>query len=495
MRKKETKKAIQKQFDFLKFLTTMCVVDGEFEDGEGSFQRILPMKSIIPTKEPTFLCDETVERKLARIKIYKGSMNLLDFYLSLANYLSNLLYFFWHSLNYFPVMADGIRRAMQDIDLGFNDPPFVLPTEVVRQAEEENRFLLIGRPVMPRRQNLRAIVASMPRNWGFEGIVRGRIIEGRQFQFVFPSEEAMETVLRRGPWAFAERMLVLQRWSPLMDMDLLNFIPFWIQVRGIPFQYMNREVIVNIAREMGQYIQMDYNEEVGGRQEFVRIRLNWNVANPVRFQRHFQFSPGVNTLLRFKFERLRGFCEECGMLTHDTGACVINNGGPAHDGGDDHDEGDQEDEPQDQNHGVFIEEIQEPIPGDEDAAVVPAQEEYERNIDVMEHEAEADELWSEAGKQTMYSDDLTCDEMYNPIDPFGIRKENESGAKRKGWLNEAEKNVASFGLVETGEASTSHGCKRQRGSLTQISGEVCKEVSVTTDDQGGAVGPEPPLPP
>lgn len=162
-------------------------------------------------------------------------------------------------------MADGIRRAMQDIDLGFNDPPFVLPPEVVRQAEEENRFLLIGRPVMPRRQNLRAIVASMPRNWGFEGIVRGRIIEGRRFQFVFPSEEAMETVLRRGPWAFVERMLVLQRWSPLMDIDLLNFIPFWIQVRGIPFQYMNREVIVNIARVIGQYIQMDYNEEVGGR--------------------------------------------------------------------------------------------------------------------------------------------------------------------------------------------------------------------------------------
>lgn len=109
------------------------------------------------------------------------------------------------------------------------------------------------------------------------------MMEGRRFQFVFPSEEAMETVIRRGPWAYVERMLVLQRWTPLMDMNLLNFIPFWVQVRGIPFQYMNRSVILHIAREMGQYIQMDYNEEVGGRLEFVRFRLNWNINQPLPF--------------------------------------------------------------------------------------------------------------------------------------------------------------------------------------------------------------------
>lgn len=92
-------------------------------------------------------------------------------------------------------MADNIHRALQDINLGVEDEPFVLPAEVVRQAEEQNRFILIGRPVMPRKQNLRAIIATMPRSWGFDGVVRGRIIEHRRFQFVFPSEEAIDTVI------------------------------------------------------------------------------------------------------------------------------------------------------------------------------------------------------------------------------------------------------------------------------------------------------------
>ena len=76
----------------------------------------------------------------------------------------------------------------------------------------------------------------------------------------------MKTVIRRIPWASSERMLVLQRWTLLMDMDTLNFIQFWIQIRGIPFPFMNREVILNIAWE--------YNEEMGGRLELIRMCLN-----------------------------------------------------------------------------------------------------------------------------------------------------------------------------------------------------------------------------
>ncbi|CAF1710109.1 unnamed protein product, partial [Brassica napus] len=80
----------------------------------------------------------------------------------------------------------------------------------------------------------------------------------------------------------------------------------------------------------------------------------------------------------------------------------------------------------------------------EEAEVDPVQEEYERNIEAMENEADDEELWSGAGKQIMYSDELICYEMYNPIDPFGIRKEMEIGTKRKVWLDEAEMNVTRF---------------------------------------------------
>ena len=412
-------------------------------------------------------------------------------------------------------MTENVRRALQDIDLGSNDAPFVLPSDVVSRAAEENRFILVGRPSMPRKQNLRGIIATMPRIWGLDGLVRGRVMEGRRFQFIFPSEEAMETVIRRGPWAYADRMLTLQKWTPLMDMELLNFIPFWIQVRGIPFQYMNREVVIHIARLMGQYIQVDYNEEAGGRLEFVRFRLNWDISQPLKFQRNFQFTPGVNTLLKFHYERLRGFCEVCGMITHDSGRCLIQNGGPEEGLDDENDEGDDEQGPGDQPHGnvgVLIEEINnaDNIQGVDDN-VPEAPDGVNDGQDHMNEAEDGDEksdassytddeeFWNPSGKTSLFSEEFEMEEMFS-ITPFADRRDGRESLKRKAWMANAENNkmMLSKKITHIGETSKAGDAKRKKkdsvlGATEDAEGKIQEGDGDNT--LRGAVGPEPPLPP
>ena len=135
-------------------------------------------------------------------------------------------------------------------------------------------------------------------------LVHGRIVGGNQFQFIFPSEESLDLVIRRGPWAFNDRMLIFRQWNPLDNQPLINFIPFWIQIRGIPFHYLNREVISHIGRSLGNLMEVDYDAESAAHVEFVRVRIDWDTQLPLRFQRHFQFHAGENTLLRFRYERL-----------------------------------------------------------------------------------------------------------------------------------------------------------------------------------------------
>lgn len=121
------------------------------------------------------------------------------------------------------------------------------------------------------------------------------------------NELEMNLVLNCGPWAFADRMLVIQRWHPGIDDMMMNFIPFWIQICGIPVQFLNREVIGHVARSLGQFLSIDYNAEVVTRVEFVRKRVHWDIDNPLYFRRNFQFTRGENTQLRFRFERFEGF--------------------------------------------------------------------------------------------------------------------------------------------------------------------------------------------
>ncbi|KAH0903035.1 hypothetical protein HID58_042538 [Brassica napus] len=87
------------------------------------------------------------------------------------------------------------------------------------------------------------------------------------------------------------------------------------------------------------------------------------------------------------------------------------------------------------------------------------QEEYERNIRIMEEEADDEQLWSGNGMQTMFTSDVDRDEMYNPLYPNGQRfpkdVEEESGHKRKSWLSGANENTLKFSRGERGESSDS----------------------------------------
>ncbi|XP_048615511.1 uncharacterized protein LOC125588280 [Brassica napus] len=235
----------------------------------------------------------------------------------------HILYSYYFDIN-LVIMADNLRRAIQDLTLGVEDEPVPLSATVCNEARRVNQFSLVGRPTIQRKQNIRALMTSLPRMWGLSGIISGRLVERRKFQFVFPSEELLQSVLNRGPWAFNDRMVVIKRWMPAMDDNDLMQIPFWVQIRGIPMEYLTEGVIRNIGDIMGEVMLVDFNPEANASVEYVRVQLNWNLAQPLRFHKNFQFSPGVNTLLKFRYERLRGFCETCGMIIHDSGECVPN---------------------------------------------------------------------------------------------------------------------------------------------------------------------------
>lgn len=154
----------------------------------------------------------------------------------------------------------------------------------------------------------------------------------------------------KGSLGFYDRMLVLQRWNPFNNPLLIKDGYKYVGSRS---NSSNREIISHISRAMGNLMEDDYDVGAAARVPFLRVQINWDVQQPLRFQRNFQFQAGINTLLHFRYERLRGFCEVCGLMTHDSGACIIQNGGDAHFSDDDLPPAGH------QNQGVIIREINE----------------------------------------------------------------------------------------------------------------------------------------
>lgn len=241
---------------FLRLLFTSLVTVGfDFSDVVDRFQPTISAVISMLWRRPQ--CD-AVTAVIEFPALYNCRSAIFPIHRQFSEISEILLYLFRFYL-ILHKMADNLRRAVQDINLGIDDAPVTLSAATVALAAAENRFILMGRPVMPRRQNLRSIVVAMPRVWGQAGLTHGRILPGHQFQFIFHSEESLETVMRRGPWAFNDRMLVLQRWTPLMNPPLLNYIPFWVQIRGIPYHFLSREVIAEIGRALGDFMEVEYD--------------------------------------------------------------------------------------------------------------------------------------------------------------------------------------------------------------------------------------------
>lgn len=51
--------------------------------------------------------------------------------------------------------------------------------------------------------------------------------------------------------------------------------------------------------------------------------MAWNFDSPLRFKRNIQFGFNENSIIQYRFERLRNFCTKCGSLKHDVKDCTL----------------------------------------------------------------------------------------------------------------------------------------------------------------------------
>lgn len=162
----------------------------------------------------------------------------------------------------------------------------MLLAEVLDEAPSLNPFMIMVMRLNPRMQNLRALALQFPCMWGVAESVIGRDIGPDKIQFSFPSEEKMNLILRRSLWSFAVWMVTLHRLPPNLFNDASEVIPFWIQIRGIPLQYLTNPMIRFIGDILEPFVDVDYYENSTARVDFFRARILWNTDHPLLFQRN-----------------------------------------------------------------------------------------------------------------------------------------------------------------------------------------------------------------
>ena len=130
---------------------------------------------------------------------------------------------------------------------------------------------------------------------------------------MFDNKEGVDKVILSEPWIFDKHLMVLERYNKNNSVEELQFIrtTFWVQVHGLPINFMNVRVAEKIYDVLGKVIpSTNTHENEGG--NFIRIRVSMDVTIPLCRGRLVLVGRDKEVWVSFKYERLPNICYWCG---------------------------------------------------------------------------------------------------------------------------------------------------------------------------------------
>lgn len=162
---------------------------------------------------------------------------------------------------------------------------------------------------------MEALLKHMPRRriWDVEGRVRGTNLGNNKFLFDFDMEEDLEKVLQKRPCHFNRWSFALEKWTPTINEEFPNLIPFWANVVGVPIHYRKQETFESVGKALGVFDKADV--------EGSKVRVFVNGDRPLKFECKVGFDNGDVAKVSIQYEDLYRYCFSCKRISHEEGTC------------------------------------------------------------------------------------------------------------------------------------------------------------------------------
>lgn len=140
-------------------------------------------------------------------------------------------------------------------------------------------------------------------------------------KFKFPTEFQMRWVLENGPWSFENNFLLLRKWELGCNNRNMSFTmaTFWIQIWGLPFEFVSKQTRVDIGNSIGSFVVSD---KVSSEQtKYLPVRVDILVDKPLCWGGFVSSLKGEKVWVDYRYERLPNYCYRCGRLGHEEKGC------------------------------------------------------------------------------------------------------------------------------------------------------------------------------
>lgn len=107
----------------------------------------------------------------------------------------------------------------------------------------------------------------------------------------------------------------------MQEADLSSF-PVWVQVHGLPMGHTTRQGTESAARRIGEVLEVDFRSYRSvWVTQFIRVRVRLLISQPLSLGFFLPRLNRADTWVQFKYEKIAGFCYNCGLLGHMSNIC------------------------------------------------------------------------------------------------------------------------------------------------------------------------------
>lgn len=143
-------------------------------------------------------------------------------------------------------------------------------------------------------------------------------LDNNFFLVRFANSGDLDFARSEGPWIIADHYLTIRQWCPEFDpfQDVLERLTVWVRFPCLPIEYYDEELLLRIARKIGEPVKVDSNTSLVTRGHFARVCVELDLTKPLlsKFKLH-------RRVRRIEYEGLHMVCFECGKYGHMKETC------------------------------------------------------------------------------------------------------------------------------------------------------------------------------
>ncbi|WOL08081.1 hypothetical protein Cni_G16833 [Canna indica] len=215
-----------------------------------------------------------------------------------------------------------MKEKLERIQASAKGRVFITEEDLVK-ARYECKLILYGK-FFGRTPILELVKNQMPKIWKLKSECQIIDLSAGFFAFKFAIEEDYWNVFSGGRWFLRGQALSLIPWKNCFQpmKETISVVPVWIQMPGLPVEFMHVEILPQIAAVIGKPVKMDEYTMARVRGKFARVCVLLDITKPIQQGVWIDTEKG-NFFQTIAYENLPVLCFKCRKVGHKEDGCVV----------------------------------------------------------------------------------------------------------------------------------------------------------------------------